>query len=646
MTSLPGYQCACGILLEGSVAIKHIHRCRDRQEASALARVCADFRSKASLLYELLAEAQLCCESRISAKKIEGILKLLQTEVKAVQPDSDFLICVACKEPSSLVCLRFECDHTFCQAHFKQLYGKARPHCPFGGCSYFLSPSEVETVNMFCESSMEEHKEEPEDGCKCSACGRNIDMSELIFLDCMHSVCAEHIRSSFEREYARSNSVSCPVRNCAYVLSSLELENIVGREAMEKLDEERTLTLLRETSGKLGICSKCKYQCSLDKGSVDYNYKDASGHAISGEAACHMAEFRLRCPNCSTTTCVSCQASPYHEGMTCDQLRQSQSAKHCRYCATVISADIDCCEGNDCQDRLRTACREVQVCGHPCYGVGGETTCGPCLHDGCHGEGLSGRDLCMICYCEELSAAPCVLLDCKHILHYHCLKTSLEKRWNGPRITFKFARCPSCSSWAMSSRLPELALTVGLFQQLYREITDKAIKRLQFEGEDKLPRLSDPNDDYFQQPEKYAMDRFCYYECFKCKQAYFGGKKDCQQQDVGKVYDPSELVCAKCASEVVAGAGECPTHGSEYIQFKCRFCCAFAVWFCWGTTHFCEPCHQAQVNGQNPAGKSKDQLPSCLGEECPLKVQHPPNGDEFGMGCAMCRDVKANLSDF
>ena len=647
MTSLPAYQCACGILLEGSVAIKHILRCKSRQETSPLMPVCAEYRNKASLLYELLAEAQVCCGSRISAKKIERMLKLVEPEVTVNEPDSDFLICVVCKEPSALICLRFECNHTFCQSHFKQLYGKSTPKCPFPGCTYLLSESEVETVNMFSEACMEERKEEPvEDGCKCSACGRTVDMGAVVFLDCMHSVCEEHIKANFDREYASSNTVSCPVQKCHYVLSCMELETIVGKEALEKIDEERTLTLLRETSSTLAKCSHCDYQCSLDKGSVDFNYKDAAGHAISREAAIHMAEFRLRCPNCNTTTCVGCNVSPYHEGRTCEEYGAAQKAKHCRYCEEIVPIDIDCCQGQDCQDRLQSACKKRLECGHPCYGVQGEEVCPPCLHDDCQREGLSGRDLCVICYTEELAAAPFVLLDCGHGLHYHCLKTSLEKRWNGPRITFKFAKCPSCNSWALPTNLPELATKVQLFQQLYREITDKALKRLQFEGEDKLPRLSDPNDDYFQQPEKYAMDRFCYYECFRCKAAYFGGKKDCQQQDVGKAYDPSELICAKCGSEAVAGAAECPTHGGDYIQFKCRFCCSFAVWFCWGTTHFCEPCHQAQVNGQNVAAKKKDQLPRCAGAECPLKVQHPPNGEEFGMGCGMCRDLKANVSDF
>ena len=29
----------------------------------------------------------------------------------------------------------------------------------------------------------------------------------------------------------------------------------------------------------------------------------------------------------------------------------------------------------------------------------------------------------------------------------------------------------------------------------------------------------------------------------------------------------------------------CPSHGTEYIAFKCRYCCSLAVYFCFGSTH-------------------------------------------------------------
>lgn len=51
------------------------------------------------------------------------------------------------------------------------------------------------------------------------------------------------------------------------------------------------------------------------------------------------------------------------------------------------------------------------------------------------------------------------------------------------------------------------------------------------------------------------MYKLAYYQCFKCKKAYFGGMKDCiAAQQEGQQYKPEELVCSGC-SAVDVGAG-------------------------------------------------------------------------------------------
>jgi E3 ubiquitin-protein ligase MYCBP2 len=43
----------------------------------------------------------------------------------------------------------------------------------------------------------------------------------------------------------------------------------------------------------------------------------------------------------------------------------------------------------------------------------------------------------------------------------------------------------------------------------------------------------------------------------------------------------------------------------------------------------------------------KDKLPKCNGEsQCKLKIKHPPNGEEFALGCSICRNDAANRRDF
>ena len=85
----------------------------------------------------------------------------------------------------------------------------------------------------------------------------------------------------------------------------------------------------------------------------------------------------------------------------------------------------------------------------------------------------------------------------------------------------------------------------------------------------------------------------------------------------------------------------------DFLEYKCRFCCSVAVWFCFGTTHFCDKCHQKPGHMQTmqkegklphcPAGPQGKQLPDG---PCPLKVPHPPEGEEFALGCGVCRNAQ------
>lgn len=75
----------------------------------------------------------------------------------------------------------------------------------------------------------------------------------------------------------------------------------------------------------------------------------------------------------------------------------------------------------------------------------------------------------------------------------------------------------------------------------------------------------------------------------------------------------------------------CPKHGIDFLEYKCKFCCSIAVFFCFGTTHFCDTCHDDFQRLTNipkiklpkcPAGPKASQL---MGDECPLHIVHPPS---------------------
>ena len=149
-------------------------------------------------------------------------------------------------------------------------------------------------------------------------------------------------------------------------------------------------------------------------------------------------------------------------------------------------------------------------------------------------------------------------------------------KWPGPRIVFFFCECPLCKQWINCPNHYEISQMMNQVNKIYEDIQKKAQQRLKFEGLDKDPRLSTKGDKYYKNPMAYAMARLSYYECFKCKQPYFGGLKACDNVD-DKDFKPEELVCGKCAAGgLKSGIRECQVHGTDYIEYKCRFCCSVA----------------------------------------------------------------------
>jgi hypothetical protein len=479
----------------------------------------------------------------------------------------------------------------------------------------------------------------------CEMCGHaKPDMRYMTMPDCGHIICTDHMIPRIMRRLPKKGAVRCIMKGCRYYLSVLEIKSLIGD------DEYNRLTNPNPVVPDDVIIVECTCGCAglIEPGEPNYNTKDSTGKTISRTAAEHMARNRYRCPKCEKILCANCKSEPYHLGYTCEEYAKFKSSAHCRYCDRVIPGGRVACEDPSCQERLAMSCSNVLKCGHKCYGVRNEPMCPPCMSDECSSKGpFSEHDYCTICFTEGLGSAPAIILTCSHSLHYHCIIESLEKRWVGPRITFKFAKCPQCSAWIDAPYNPIISSKMREIRNLYDDIREKALKRLKFEGMENDARLNNPHDqNYYRQPERYALDRFSYYECYNCKHPYFGGKKECEQNQDREQYDPKELVCPSCAAEGQEGT-DCPRHGKDFIEFKCRFCCSIAAWYCWGTTHFCEGCHTKQNNGDYLNRKPREQLPKCPGkEECPLKVRHPPNGDEFALGCAVCRNLALNKQDF
>ncbi|KMQ98404.1 putative e3 ubiquitin-protein ligase mycbp2-like protein [Lasius niger] len=317
----------------------------------------------------------------------------------------------------------------------------------------------------------------------------------------------------------------------------------------------------------------------------------------------------------------------------------------CRFCGTTGTTGLlaigNICADHDCQEHAKNACNKVHSCGHICGGVRNERICLPCLHRCLPGTDLKqdADDMCMICFTEALSCAPAIQLQCGHVFHLHCCRHVLMKRWVGPRITFGFSLCPICK---VPIDHPTLSEQLASVKELYEDVRRKALMRLEYEGLHKAEGVFAPGGRY-QDSAAYAMERYAYYVCYKCQKAYYGGEARCDAQLGGESFDPAELVCGGCSD--VARAQMCPKHGADFLEYKCRYCCSVAVFFCFGTTHFCKPCHD---DFQRVTTIPKSDLPICPagpkakqleGDECPLHVKHPPTGEEFALGCGICRNA-------
>ena len=488
----------------------------------------------------------------------------------------------------------------------------------------------------------------------CQKCKVN---PEIIYLTCLHPICQKCFL-----QMAKENFFEMKCSICEQNID----EGIKKQVLREKFPELEKNALVGILGGNL---VKCPYQnCgelnAFEPGNIDYNVRDEQGQKVSRQAAEDYAKNRCRCGFCRKDFCINseCKAMPYHLGKTCEEFKRHELAKKCRFCDTEIKfgnrgPDDDVCNEAECKERFSLACKKVLKCGHKCPGVKGETQCPPCIDKEC-GEfggqfGQNKDDYCIICYSEGLGSAPMVVLSCGHYMHYMCVKKRLEGRWIGPKITFNHCLCPNCNKWFDCYNVPELQKMIEKDKALFKEIKEMSLKRLKFEDLDKDPRLTDPNSPWFGKKEEFALKRLSYYMCYVCKKPYFAGRRECgndpnmQNDDPNKKFDPKDCVCGKDANlSGVAGKTNCAKHGKDFIEYKCKFCCKIASWFCWGTTHFCEDCHRRQCNNDYVSKYPKDRLPKCNKATCEVGGNHPPNGEEYALGCSICRNNEENAKDF
>ena len=100
--------------------------------------------------------------------------------------------------------------------------------------------------------------------------------------------------------------------------------------------------------------------------------------------------------------------------------------------------------------------------------------------------------------------------------------------WPSPRITWGFLNCSACKTQIqVQADHRELHTEITKLLQMKAKMYTMSIERAKYEAIDKSPRLTDPNDDFYNDLQAWALFKLAYYQCFKCQIPYFGGMKDC-----------------------------------------------------------------------------------------------------------------------
>ena len=492
---------------------------------------------------------------------------------------------------------------------------------------------------------------DPERAVSCQVCSVELNADERIFLSCSHWAC-----SACQKRAAIDDGrcFSCKTRISISDMKRFLTEEQINATSEGLLHQllAANPNFIRCPNAS---CGNVFERMEPTDGIIrDLPRYATDGQPLTESQARHMQQNRFRCEECGCNFCASCNAIPYHNAATCKQAESQRTAAKCRFCLAQLprgKKNARSCGAAECDTRMEASCEVKLKCGHACLGVFGESECPPCLE--CAGQ---GDEFCNICWTEELRAAPCLGLKCGHYFHEHCLKQRLIKQWPTPKISFTYATCPLCNSWVdhphlegmmrnvhtLRSKVEAAALErfrieglaksaspAGRNEDLERRGTaskarghesgaKRNSKSKRAQAEDDAPgdamsatqaetaAVQDVDED-----TQKAMRRYNFYQCVKCKRPYFGGVAACgavgeggmggggaggagAAQGDGSVEDGrNELMCGSCSAKASGmAAAVCPRHGEQYIEFKCRFCCSIATFFCFGHTHFCEGCHK------------------------------------------------------
>lgn len=165
----------------------------------------------------------------------------------------------------------------------------------------------------------------------CKGCDRKFyesydrDMLVTLF-SCWHTFCLRCVTKFIDAEFInKGGSLKCLDPACRIDIECEQIKGIIGKEKYDELYSKAIRKMYNLIS-----CCKCKAEFDFVEGNPkDAPKKDANNVAVKPEHAKDYAINRFVCPSgaCKTEQCRSCEASPYHLGMTCKEYKDRSLLK-------------------------------------------------------------------------------------------------------------------------------------------------------------------------------------------------------------------------------------------------------------------------------------------------------------------------------
>lgn len=178
---------------------------------------------------------------------------------------------------------------------------------------------------------------------------------------------------------------------------------MLTEDEVNKIENDLLEKYINEQNGKIIECinERCSKKFLFTAGELEKNIKDEKGNLLSHNHLKHRSVFRVNCMLCKTIWCIGCKKLNYHDGLTCEELKNRAEKKLCRFCDDECSKIRSklfinfVCPKKECKLSKKNCCSVKLNCDHLCIcykNRNHEKQCPPCLNEKCSKNAINEND--------------------------------------------------------------------------------------------------------------------------------------------------------------------------------------------------------------------------------------------------------------